>query len=1271
MSSPRGVIVVGIISLLAVQFAEAPAAERTFSSTSGLGDAAKPSDQPLPSATPNASVLQWHAEPGYRWAPLQVPANQKTGFTLLSSQTTGITFTNELSEMASAANRILLNGAGLATGDFDGDGLPDIYFCSLSGHSALYKNMGQWRFQDITEEAGVGLSNYVARGAVFADVNGDGRLDLLVSTLGHGVICFLNQGNSRFTNATESAGTRSPFGSVTLALADVDGNGTLDLYVTNYRTDDMRDRGQVDLLLRNGQMIVPPKLKDRLLVAGGQVLEYGEPDQLLLNDGQGHFHAVSWTNGFFLDEDGRQLTGPPLDWGLTATFRDINGDGLPDLYVCNDYWTPDRIWINDGQGHFRALARLALRETSSSSMGVDFADIDRDGHLDFIVTDMLSRDPHLRKRQTPARWPIAEPLESIEYRPQIIQNTLLHNRGDGTYEEIANYAGVAASDWTWQPLFLDIDLDGFPDLLVAAGHARDVQDMDAEHQIQARQHSWKGFTNATERSKAFTRELMGHMRLYPRLDMPIFAFRNSGALTFEDKTPDWGTAQLGVHHCIAVADFDNDGDLDLVVNNLGSAAAIYRNNSSAPRIALRLKGLPPNTQGIGAQVTLTGGAVPLQREEVVSGGRYMSGCDPTLMFAASQSAGSMTLTVHWRSGRISQLPGVTANRIYEVEEPSDRPVPAANESAAPTQASDPLFEDVSKRLNHTHYDAPFDDYARQPLLPKKLSELGAGLAWFDVNGDGWDDLIIGSGRGGHLAVFLNDQRGGFKMMNEQPFTAPVTRDQTTVLGVDLGNGRRSLVAGSSNYEDGLAVGAAARQYNLAEKRIEDAAPAQLSSTGPLALADLDGNGHLTLFIGGRSVPGRYPEAASSLLLRENNGRWESDAENSKSLQNVGLVTAAVWSDLDGDGLPDLILACEWGPIRIFKNRNGRLHEATAEMGLDKFTGLWGGVTCGDLDGDGKLDIVAGNWGLNSDYQASVEKPFRLYYGDLESRGVVDLIQAGFDPALNDFTPIDRFDVLARALPHLFERFTSAKAFSEASINAVLGPGQQQARWLQVNTLASVAFLNRGGRFEPILLPKQAQFAPALSVNVADFDGDGFEDIFLSQNFFDRNDGEPRMDAGRGLLLAGDGTGQFRAVPGQASGIRIYGEQRSAAVSDYDQDGRMDIAIVQHAASTKLLHNKTARPGLRVRLVGPPGNPAAIGAALRLKFDATQGPVREIRAGSGYWSQDSSIQVLSMPTPARELWVRWPGGKTTTTALPAAVREVTVDSTGSIAKNVSR
>src|SRR5437867_9476747 len=973
----------------------------------------------LASRSPAARGLDsaWHEFPGGHWAALSVSTNGKTGFSLLTGAQTGITFTNSLDDQAAAANRVLYNGSGVAAGDFDNDGLPDLYFCSLNGRNTLYKNLGGWRFADVTEEAGLKRDQRFYRGAVFEDVNADGKLDLLVCVLGGGVVCYLNNGRGKFTIATAAAHTASVFASTTLALADVDGNGTLDLYVANNRTEDIRDRGQVNLQLVDGKMTAPPALKERLLVVNGQVLEYGEPDQLYLNDGAGHFSPVSWVGGRFRNEAGGPLTEAPLDWGLTATFRDINGDGFPDLYVCNDFWTPDRLWINDGKGRFRAASSLAWRNMSASSMGVDFADIDRDGHLDFFVVDMLSRDPRLRKRQKLAQPPMASSIGAVADRPQFMRNTLFVGRGDGTFAEIANYAGVAASDWSWQPVFLDVDLDGYEDLLITAGHARDVQDLDAAAEIRARQHPWSGFTNEVERQKAFTRELAEHMRLYPRLDLPIVALRNRGDWRFEEVTTSWGTQAPGVHHAIALADFDGDGDLDFVVNNLGAAAGVYRNDTTAPRVAVRLRGKPPNTRGIGAKVRLLGGAVPVQSEEMISGGRYMSGSEPLLVFAAGKATNAMRLEVTWRSGQLGVVTNVLPNRLYELDETAATRIA----SPAPRITNSPLFIDVSHLLQHTHHEEPFDDFARQPLLPRRLSQLGPGVSWFDVDGDGREDLVIASGRGGRLACFRSDGRGGFERLTGAPLDTVVTRGQSTVLGWRGPSGGARLLAGSCNYEDGLPSGPAVRQFDLAGRSMDDTLPGDAASTGPLALGDVDGDGYLDLFVGGRVVPGRYPEAASSRLYRFDGKGFQLDATNSRALAEVGLVSAAVWSDLNGDGLPELVLACEWGPLKIFRNDHGRLapwdppveflesngtHQASRVL-LHELTGLWNGVTTGDLDGDGRLDIVAANWGLNSEYTASRERPLPMFYGDLLERGVVEVIETDGDARSGGVAPLRR------------------------------------------------------------------------------------------------------------------------------------------------------------------------------------------------------------------------------------------------------------------------
>jgi hypothetical protein len=576
-----------------------------------------------------------------------------------------------------------------------------------------------------------------------------------------------------------------------------------------------------------------------------------------------------------------------------------------------------------------------------------------------------------------------------------------------------------------------------------------------------------------------------------------------------------------------------------------------------------------------------------------------------------------------------------------------------------------MFEDVSDRLKHTHHQDPFDDFERQPLLPRRLSQLGPGVGWFDVDGDGWDDLVVGSGKGGRLAVFRNDGQGHFQRLQGAPWDQEVSRDQTTVLGWSRPDGSRSLLAGAANYEDGQATGAAVNEFAPGQPAAAGVIPAGSASVGPLAMADYEGNGQLGLFVGGRSLPGRYPEAAQSQLWRLRQGVWELDGENTARLAGVGMVSGAVWSDLDGDGWPELILACEWGPIRVFHNDHGLMREITAELGLAEYLGWWNGVTVGDFDGDGNMDILACNWGQNTVQHASPEFPYMLYAGDFDGSGALSQLEATRDPATLREVPERDLDTMAAALPFLRARFPTYASYARATVEDIAGPALTNARKLTVTTLFSMLFLNRTNHFVAVPLPREAQFAPAFGACVADYDGDGNEDVFLSQNFFATQPKVPRCDAGRGLWLQGDGHGAFRAVPGSESGIAVYGEQRGAAVGDFDGDGRVDLAVAQNGAETRLFRNVRGRPGLRVRLLGPAGNPQGIAGVIRLKFGDRFGPAREVHAGSGYWSQDSSTEVLGCPEEPKQIWVRWPGGQTTLAEVPAGAREVAINPRGEL------
>jgi enediyne biosynthesis protein E4 len=1207
------------------------------------------------------AALTWDQHDGYRSAPISVDAESRVGFMRLAPDQTGITFTNLLSDLRSVTNRNLLSGSGVAAGDVTGNGFVDLYFCGLDSANRLYRNLGNWRFEDITDQAGVACADQDSTGAAFADLNGNGHLDLIVNSLGGGTRIFENNGTGQFTEITSIAGVATNTGAMSLALADVNNNGALDLYVANFRLDTIRDRPTARLQVQminqqpvivsvDGRPTTAPDLTNRFALSpGGEILEFGEPDVLYLNDGTGRFKPASFTDGTFLDEAGQPLSEAPHDWGLSVRFHDFTGNGAPDIYVCNDLQSPDRIWLNDGHGRFRAIPQLAIRHTSTFSMGIDFGDLNRNGHVDFYNVDMVSREARNRKIQIAGLTPVFYTIGETDIRPQIFMNTLQINRGDNTFAEVAYYSGLEATEWSWHPVFLDVDLNGYEDILVPNGQLRDFQNADIGRVIES----------AVAARRVTSADLVTMFRQFPGLNLPNLLFRNHGDLNFEEVSADWGFDSAGISQGMALADLDNDGDLDLILNNLNGTPGIYRNITTAPRVAIRLRGRAPNTRGIGAHIKVSGGPVT-QTQEMIAGGRFLSADDAMRVFAAGHPTNRLTIEVTWRNGRRSIVSNALPNHIYEIAETSAQPV-------APTSKpeSKPWFEDVSRLVQHSHYEEPYDDFGAQFLLPNMLSQLGPGVTWADLNHNGYDDLVIGTGRGGSLAVYLNDRQGGFRRVVQPPFNAIATRDTTTVLPLGLGPAKTVLLAGSSNHEDGNERGAVVRIFDPQARAPIERLPGQIASTGPLALADVNGNGQLDLFVGGRSIPGRYPEPASSFLFLNQDGEFVIDAENLATFAHVGLVSGAVFSDLNGDGQPDLILACEWGPIRVFQNDGGRFHEITESLGLHQYTGWWNGVATADLDGDGQPDIIASNWGLNTRYRASHEHPRRIYYGDFTDNGVIDLIETLYDEVLHKEVPDRDLNVMSLTLPFIRDKYPTHEAYAEASIQDVLGDHFAHANRVEANTLASMVFFNRGERFEPKPLPPQAQFSPAFAVVIADFLGNGHEDVFLSQNFFTVQPFTMRNDAGRGLLLQGDGTGNLIPVEGQLSGIRIYGDQRGAASADFDGDGRVDLAVSQNASQTHLFRNTHAKPGLRIRLQGPPGNPHAVGASIRLQANDWLGPAREIQSGSGYWSQNSPVQVMAAPATPTGIVIRWPGGQMTTSELPPGARDIRVHPTGAV------
>lgn len=1212
-----------------------------------LGGAALALLLPLASA-----AAPWETGPGYRRLALEVPAGGRPGFTTLPVPLTGVTFTNQLAQSRYLENFNLLNGSGVALGDFDGDGRCDVYLCGLERPGALYRNLGAFRFEDVADRVGVDCAGQASTGAAFADVNGDGHLDLLVNSMGGPNALLVNDGRGRFTNLTAAAGLVSSLGSTSLALADIDGDGDLDLYVANYGVNSiLRSGGHLSFRYVNGRPVATGRHAKRVRVLDGRIFELGEPDVLHLNDGSGRFTPIPWTGGAFLDEEGRPLTDAPWDQSLSVLFHDLNGDGAPDLYVCGDASTPDRLWLNDGRGRFRAVPAVAVRQTPYFSMSVLAADLDRDGHDDLLVTDMLSRQHLYALTQRGTMHDQPRLPGDLTSRLQERRNMLLRSRGDGTFAELAWFAGVAGSEWAWSCLSLDVDLDGWEDLLISNGFLHNVDDLDTQERIR----NLGRLTVAESRQTAL---------LFERLDTANLAFHNQRDLTFRECGRAWGFDSLRVSNGMALGDLDGDGDLDLVVNCLNDGALVLRNDTSAPRLAVRLRGRPPNTQGIGARIRVSGGPV-VQEQEMAAGGRYMSGDEPLRVFATG-NAQRLTIEVRWRAGGQTIITNAEPNSLYEIHEPVTAGSPAVTPASSPRPV--PLFADVSDQLGHRHVETPFDDFAQQPLLPYRLSRLGPGIGWLDLDADGRDELIVTGDTGGRPEAF----RYGPATKRFLPLAAELPGlpgDGVAVAGWVSSAGQRRCLVGVACQKAGDTNVPVLALFAWEEPRLTAVGDwgGLAASAGPVAVADYDGDGDLDVFVGGRFRPGQYPAPVDSALLRNTDGRLQPDPQANRLLAGIGLVAGACWTDVDGDGFSDLVVACEWGPLRIFRNHRGVLHDESSAWGLAAHTGLWTGITAGDFDGDGRMDLVAGNWGLNSPYRASPAEPLELLYGDYDDNGLVDVLEAYQVPGLG-LAPRRDFDTIASALPFVRHRFASRRAYAQASLSEVLGPAKAHTRRLAVTTLLTTVFMNRGGRFEAVALPDQAQWAPVYGVGVADLDGDGFEDLFLSQNLHATRPDFTRMDAGRGLVLRGDGKGGWAVLSGQESGVLLYGEQRGCALADFDADGRTDLAVAQNGALTGLFRNLGARPGLRVRLVGPVGNPEGVGAQLRLRWGDRLGPARELHAGSGYGSQDSLIPVLATPEPPDHVWVRWSGGAETETMVPPGATGITVHGPGSALEN---
>jgi len=649
--------------------------------------------------------------------------------------------------------------------------------------------------------------------------------------------------------------------------------------------------------------------------------------------------------------------------------------------------------------------------------------------------------------------------------------------------------------------------------------------------------------------------------------------------------------------------------------------------------------------------------------QLSAGGDYLSGSTPVALFGVKEEV-DYRLEIIWPDGTYNQLENIKANRIYEIyknEEEGKSPPETLADTNENTHTEPPMFEDISGKIDHVHHEAPFFDSDYQALLPISLNKMGPGITWFDIDNDSYDDLLIGSGRGGTMGAFRNSGNGTFeKMQNQKLFQKRVPGDQTAIIGWSVGDGKRILI-GSANYEQGDPRVPAAYLYRFSENTTElEQEFSSFPTAGVLTAADYDNDGDIDLFLGGRFMPGRYPAAATSALYINDQGTYIKDETNSRKLRELGLVTAAVFSDYDQDGDQDLIISREWDSILLFENRGGNFNDISAELGLAKYKGWWNGVSTGDINGDGRPDIIASNIGLNSSYQMEYGHPLRLYYGDFNGDQVVDIFEAIPDKQ-GTYHPRKKLEAY-RSFPIITNRFRSYRAFAEATMQEIFNQYSGRVPYKELNTLEHMVFIQTEDSFTAKPLSKETQFSAGYHTGVVDVNNDGHEDLLISQNYFPAQSEVPRLDAGRGLLLTGDGTGNLMPLPGSRSGITVYGQQRGAAFSDFNHDGAVDLVISQNSNRTKLYRNMIDKKGYRISLVGPSANRDAIGSAIRLVYsDSTKGPLREIQAISGYWSQGSYTQVLGYRSDknVEAIEVQWPDGKSEIIDIPAGKNTLTI------------
>jgi len=1111
-------------------------------------------------------------------------------------------------------------GTGVAIGDYDGDGRPDIFVVSKTESCRLFRNLGNFKFEDVTEKAGVGDVGAAATiwksGATFVDVNNDGRLDLYVCRFNAPNLLYINQSDGTFKEMAQAYGLDVKDSSVMAAFCDYDRDGWLDVYVaTNLLSNAAGSKGRRGYLFHNQH--------------DGTFANVTEPAGI---EGEARSHSATW-------------------W-------DYDNDGWPDLYVAYDYGVPDSLYHNNRDGTFIDVSGRVLPHTSFSSMGADFGDVNNDGLIDFLVVDMAAtsheKDQHM---MADARARREERAEAAQGAPKYDRNALLLNTGTGYYQESGFLAGVAATDWTWSARMEDLDNDGRLDMFMTNGFLQD-----------------SGVDAVKRQTSAVS--LADRIRILdstPVQNETCIALRNLGDLQFESVGPSWGLDHKGVSFGAAFGDLDGDGDLDLVYANYREGVSVLRNDcNTGHRVVIDLRGTVSNRFGVGATVKIES-TLGVQIRTLGLARGYMSSSEPMMHFGLGADTVIKRMIVSWPSGHEQTWENIGVDQRYTITEPAG-PAPARSTATNPATsrpaadlATTGQFTEVGRSvgLSLRSREESIAEVSQPRLLPFHFNRRGPGLAVGKFGSTGQDAVVVGGTTVESLRIARATGAGTFDVSGASGIALGTSSDGP-LLALDAdgdGNddllvtkGGNTLLAGSPDYQPALYLGDGHGGFRPAP---EDALPPLPINAGVAVAGDFDRNGRLDVFIGGRLLPGQYPMAPQSALLANRGGKFEDVTDTlAPGLREVGMVTAALWTDVDGDGWLDLMLTLEWGNVSYFHNNQGKGFENWTERAgfAAAGTGWWTSLASADFNGDGRPDYVVGNVGLNTQYHADAGHPALLYSGDFKGDGSLQLVEAYYEGE-RVFPWRARRDMGA-AVPAIFKRFPLNDNYARATVGEIWGEDKlAKAQRFAATELRSGIFLSQGDgtyHFEP--LPRVAQIAPLQGIVAGDFDGDGRADIYAVQNSFAPITAVGRFDGGLSQLLRGDGQGHFTVVPPAESNLLVPGDAKALVVLDFDDDGWPDFLVSRNNDETLAFrnHGVAGRKSVRISLRGPTGNPGAVGA--KISVELADGTIlgSEVYAGSGYYSQSTAACFFGYPdaNPPRQVRVRWSSGLTTRHQFPA-------------------